>query len=821
LARTIADDVLILSGQRSFTPVYLLVSGDISEHAHAAQFAAAKAEFGALATALSIDRNCLLFVPGNHDVSWPAAKVGRDIGHPALGFVNYNSFITDLTGEDRLAVGSGYYVSQDHRFGIKFLLVNSCEKEDDLVHEGCVDETRLLRAVEEDSAQVATQHYVKVCVLHHRLDTTIADPRSRIANAANVESILAHWGCSTVLTGHVHMGLSHEVRKGDASIVYSGCGSSGVDKTQRPDGVQNQYSIHVFDRKAGSVETHWRAFNPQKRTRFGLGGWTDDLSEGSGKSEYSLPAAAVALAEVKKDVVHDRNLEARLRIRSNPFLYSNAEKINSSLILDLFVSDETRHKSAQRLTGDAIIRGPRGSGKTMFLRYLRTYGNIMLQAALRERRTAECLPVFVTLSRLHRADLGTVLDAYSAAEDLIVESVLQELDDKVEENKSLEFKAATHKMRQRFEVLSKQGSTPISNLGISIREHLGPYFRHVLLLIDELAPVFPRTFFSDPENGFVAWMNSIRNSGPFSTRITVYPNDVSDILNEERFGSIVNLEYQVRLPDEYEQFREYGKSMVSRYLHSVSIDKGNPATISDILVDSNPADPSSDALEQLIYASDGSSRRLLSLMDRCLNLRATRPHEAALTKSDVLLVIREMANNLLTGYSGTEREIAASIASACKRQSTFRFRMPNQSVMLRPLYQSREELNIIKLIEPKAGARGSVYEFAYPYCIAMDLQTHYLRDTARVCTSRDRHTGDWITKVTTIEKESLDVFSRQDRHHGVIAELDEPSVLIDGDNGQFLAERLDLAVAIGDRVTYLVNTEGSAFDLLVIAPGSG
>ena len=198
--------------------------------------------------------------------------------------------------------------------------------------------------------------------------------------------------------------------------------------------------------------------------------------------------------------------------------------------------------------------------------------------------------------------------------------------------------------------------------------------------------------------------------------------------------------------------------MVGRYLGTVSVDKTMPTSIVDILGEADPKNPSDDALEQLIYASDGSSRRLLNLMDRCLNLRVTRQENGPLSKMDVLLVIKEMANNLLTGYSTTEREIAASIATACKRQSTFRFRMPNQSAILRALYQSREELNIIRLIEPKAGSRGSIYEFAYPYCIAMDIQTHYLRDTARLCITRDRNAGDWITKITTIEKDSLGVF---------------------------------------------------------------
>ena len=208
---------------------------------------------------------------------------------------------------------------------------------------------------------------------------------------------------------------------------------------------------------------------------------------------------------------------------------------------------------------------------------------------------------------------------------------------------------------------------------------------------------------------------------------------------------------------------------------------------------------------------------MLSLLDRCLNARASKEQDSPLTKADVFGIIREMSNNLLTGYGATEREIASSVARICKKQSTFRFRMPNESTMLRPLHSSREEFNVIKLIEAHTGAGGSIYEFAYPYCVAAEMPTHYTKNTTRVCASRDCDTGEWISKVTTIEKSSLQVFSRQDRLHGRVAALDESYVLLEGEaGGEHLADKDGLGLSIGDRVTFLINTDGVAFDLLPI-----
>jgi len=817
LARALSDDIEHVSGRGLFIPLYVLISGDITETGHFDEFKDALAQFEVLRRQLSIDKESILCVPGNHDVSWPLAKVARETGNTALKYANYNAFVRELTGVDRIAVSTRYPVINDHRFGTKFLLLSSTERETDTCHDGYVDEARLIASLEQDQTEIETQKYVKICILHHRLDTTVPEADSRILNAVETETILAKWGYSVVLTGHVHQAMSHVVTKDDTSIIYSGSGSTSVDKTQRADGVQLQYSIHVIDRHNGTFETYWRAFNPQSKTRYGLGGWTHDTASSAEPTRFSL-STALTFTEVRKDVLHDPQLEDRVGIRSNPFLYSNAEKIGGNLILELFVSDESRHKGASRLTGDAIIRGPRGSGKTMFLRYLRAFGNVNFRQALREKRTAECLPVFVNLSRIHRADLNTPVAAYTAAEALIYEEVIAELEAKVRESQSAEFRAAVHLMKQRLANYRQQTGTPISMLGKAIHETLGAYFGHVLLLIDELATVFPRSFFADRENGFIAWMNSIRNSGPYCTRLTVYPTDISDILNEERFGVIVNLEYQVRIADEYEQFRLYSRQIIDRYLTSVSVDGSPPATIESIIA--TTVDPADDALEQLIYAADGSSRRLLSLMDRCLMYSVAKTQNAPLTKSEVLGVIKEMANNLLTGYSATERDLAASLAKACKRQSTFRFKVPHQSVMLRPLYASREEFNIVRLIEPKAGARGSTYEFAYPYCIAMDIQTHYFRDSSRVCVTRDRHSGDWITKITTIEKDSLDIFSVQSRKHGRVIELDDSSAIIEGNQQSiYLAELIDLAVAVGDEVTFLCNEDDAAFDVLVIGQG--
>jgi len=321
--------------------------------------------------------------------------------------------------------------------------------------------------------------------------------------------------------------------------------------------------------------------------------------------------------------VEDEVLLNVLGISKNPFTVSNAEKFSNDRVLQLFVQDEERHRVAIRLTGDAIIRGSRGSGKTMCLRYLNAIGAIDFRRSLIDRRTAECFPVLVNLGQLHITDREDINRVYEAAENLIVGQTIDALLSESKSSQSVEISAAVQRMKQRFLNLQNQPGSVISHLGTTIKEHLRQYFDHVLLLIDEIAAVFPRVFFSDAESGFGRWMNAIRNSGPYNTRISVYPSDVSDILNEDRFGSVVNLNFDPRGMEDLTWFRSYAIKLFNTYMESVS--RTSPSnTIDDVM---NRADDESDALEQLLYAANGSSRRLMRLFEKCLALRCKRGRE--------------------------------------------------------------------------------------------------------------------------------------------------------------------------------------------------
>lgn len=812
IVNQLSDDILTMAEKHKFIPIYLLLTGDIAETAHSNEYEDASGVIERLSLKIGIDKDSILAIPGNHDINWTLSKIANDVGDPNLKYNLYNKFAERSCNELSIVSTDEYKRYIDHRLGIEILLINSCEVEDHERHFGFINKDKLLKSI--TNSKYKSEGYTKICMCHHRIDSNKDDIQNVVDNSYEIETILIENGYSIVFTGHIHENRCFEITHEGKKIIYSGAGSAGVNSTQRIDGIPNQYSIHILDSYNKKVETHIRAFNPQIRNKYGLGAWTSDNSMHINPALFDLPDI-IDFDAFSSNSMENIELKDRYKIKRNPFTFTNAEKIQTAQLIQLFVSNENRNKGATRSTGDAIIRGSRGSGKTMLLRYLEIIGNYHFDNNVRDKIVSESFPIMVNLSLIHNSEWkGSIDNVIESAERLIFESVINALDQKSTSLNLAEFKSALFRTKQKLSVLNNQQGSAIWKLGVALKENMSNYFSHILLLIDEVAPVFPKEFFGDGEKGFLRWMNNIRNSGPYFTRIAVYPNDLSDILNEDRFGTIVNLDYNIKSEDDYLAYRAYCINLVNRYLQLVSIDKMNPTKISNIIEINDESE--NDSLEQLIYASDGSSRRFTSLMDKCITYSEVEDI-TIFNKKDILNVIKEFSNNLLTSYDLSEREIAQSLAKVCRKQITYRFRLPNLSGIVTALHAKNEELNIVKLAEIGTGRRGTTYEFTYPYCILMDIQTHYLKDSRKICLSRDRITGEWISQATTIAKEQIDYLNKELRLEGIIVDLSEDFIIIKDivDQKEFISETFDSQFKVGAKVTF-IHIDGIASDICKI-----
>lgn len=293
IAEKLLSDIKKMSGKYDFTPRYIVLSGDITEKAHSEEFNEAANVIEEILSGLNIDRTNILCVPGNHDVNWNLSEYSLEAGDDQLKFLPYNNFVSTITNSKDFSLGDSYPRIIDDQFdlgfGLEFLLLNSCEKEDRLNHNGHVCPKKLKQTMPSQAPKEYER--LKIVILHHHLDTSINDNKiSAIENALDIESILACNKYNIVLTGHVHEALVHEKTNSMGhKIIFAGCGSTGIHQDQRGDGIQNQYSIHVIDFKIHKFQSIWRAYNPSRQTEYGLGGWVQDNTFSNNPTEFSLP----------------------------------------------------------------------------------------------------------------------------------------------------------------------------------------------------------------------------------------------------------------------------------------------------------------------------------------------------------------------------------------------------------------------------------------------------------------------------------------------------------------------------------------------------
>ena len=127
ISNMLAYDIKEMGDKYSFVPMYLLLSGDISEKSHKNEFDDAIKQIELLISNIGIDTDSVLVVPGNHDVNRKLAEVSESVGDPSIKFSNYYNFEKYFIKHKEVGDHSSYTRVTDYRLGIEFLLLGkSC-----------------------------------------------------------------------------------------------------------------------------------------------------------------------------------------------------------------------------------------------------------------------------------------------------------------------------------------------------------------------------------------------------------------------------------------------------------------------------------------------------------------------------------------------------------------------------------------------------------------------------------------------------------------------------------------------------------------------
>lgn len=526
--------------------------------------------------------------------------------------------------------------------------------------------------------------------------------------------------------------------------------------------------------------------------------------------------------------------------QDRPFKIRNADEYDVANILNLFVSP-TEGLTTPFDYENTIIKGRMGSGKTMYLRANHAYYLAALVPSIIEKDSELILPVFIRLNDfqhisksedIYRAIIVKIIEELTAiylhlenAKELAdlhagmrllpdvflrahkLSSTMKQLaklgSDEYIERVSSElglkgaakprfFELSAEWKKTNFSELKGKPNPGIKDIEECYNNLLEDQSGKILLLIDE-AGSLDKNFFKDSESApcsFEIIMNQFRTASFIRTKIAVYPNSYSDMLTETRYGDVVMLEDTVSDEIGYRRYRDTAYHIIENYLNPYSyIESINrPEEVFELTQDGIHG----DALEQIMYASNGNMRRLIQLLHMVMNMAYSENSCAIkVNKSHALNALRQHASRTELLFNEQEKEFLNKITAVCKARGAFKFKFPNV-----PLYKytgKSQEYNLISVEHLGSGRRSTVYSVDYSYAVLRELPTHRFADSEKVYHERSMDLGKWISRVAIISQELIDHASLPGKIEGVIEYLRGDSGFINSDSEeQFFFMKRDI-----------------------------
>jgi hypothetical protein len=512
--------------------------------------------------------------------------------------------------------------------------------------------------------------------------------------------------------------------------------------------------------------------------------------------------------------------------QSKPFAEVNADKIALKDILNLYIEpfDTLIHPFDYK---DTIIKGCRGSGKTMFLRANHAYYLYTLVPSLIDNSEL-VLPIYIHMNDFqHLKDAGKIYNKFivKAIEELIsISKRLQDAEQLAEIHQGMStflpfqfpnfkstqstfyemlklnsdeyketisrkllgkaglkndiFEASIEYQKESFLEIQKKPDPSIADIEKAYKEIFGDREHKILFLLDEVSSL-SKLFFKEGKNNssfFEILMNQLRTQSFLKTKIAIYPNTYSDILTESCYGDIVNLQEDVRSKEEYDSFRKKTILLLDKYISCSVGEKYEAKNLFFIKENENQV---TDSIEQLIFASNGNIRRFLKLAEQSMD-KAFSSHKgtAKVFVNHVTDALKRNATELIAPYDDIEKEFLEQLGSVCKKRGTYIFQCPNQAPLLSKFVNRSSEHNVININRPGSGKRGTIYSFDYAYCVFRDIPTHCLKDCDQIDVNRSLISGKWISKVTLISQKILKDATESAKKEGVVFHIQKDSGVI-------------------------------------------
>ncbi len=527
------------------------------------------------------------------------------------------------------------------------------------------------------------------------------------------------------------------------------------------------------------------------------------------------------------------------RLSANPFKNISAEDINDEDILEVFIFNEELYLDVFNVN-NSIVRGEKGTGKTMLLKAIYNFYNYKAVVDIKQEKKIKCMPIYVNLAHfsqidnkneLYRRLILKIIEEFFLAHRKIQDlnfnenwfvkltSWIKEIfkDDDLERNfqmmtaeevkevfgnKSIsEFTmgqkllSASMKLEENYTAEIKRDQyVGVTSIQEMFQKYLSEICDSVLIIFDEVSSL-DKTFFkgdAESESMYIKFLNQLRTTPGIYYKVSIYPHHYSDVLEETRYGKSINLNFNVYNEDHMPSNRKLIKKTIMSYVNAYKMDKQSYEkleTFVDVLNVSdeeynemftgNDSENLGDSIEQIVFGSRGSYRRIMQICSESFNLVAKESANGDLfvTKEIVLKVLSSMGRDMMEKFSPEEQQKISNIAKVCRKRTRYKFNYPYNSLEMGKLLNKGSQDNILYLEKEGKGRAAAAYEFDYSFCVYADLTTHLLRHVERGAKSRSFSNGKLNTrtaKVTADDINALDgvrgsiYFVNEDRGFGFI-----------------------------------------------------
>lgn len=261
---------------------YLVISGDIANHANEDEYRAAFEMLDGLVKHFGLDANRIITVPGNHDLNWDLSKKaytffrnedlptplpegkyisGGDEGALLLDEDLYLQRFANFNAEFyKRAYGNEYpsdytqqaIIAERPEVCLIFLALNSCWKIDHQFRDRADINMEALTKALDNLQDKKYDGWLKIAVWHHPVTG------EKPMNDEFMQLLAAH-GFQICMHGHIHEAIEGYHKYDDKrGIRVIGAGTFGAPANEQKTGIPLQYNLVIFDPETGKLTVNTR-----------------------------------------------------------------------------------------------------------------------------------------------------------------------------------------------------------------------------------------------------------------------------------------------------------------------------------------------------------------------------------------------------------------------------------------------------------------------------------------------------------------------------------------------------------------------------------